>query len=164
MTEAPSTRVTHPLSLLRLNGYPSFRLILRMDPRFHVEIVHPSRSMRPENLQRPVPIEGFVHQRPFSTSAQLQRRQAEQREHDRHDYEPTDDLRLAPPDQLTVMVERGHPEHPLPRELERPHLDDHGEHLDHEHGADDREKQLLLDEERHGTQRATERQRPRHLP
>ena len=47
------------------------------------------------------------------TSSQLQRRQAEEREDDREDHEARDDLRLAPADQLEVVVDRRHPEDAL---------------------------------------------------
>ena len=46
-------------------------------------------------------------------SPQLQRRQAEEREDDRDDQEARDDLRLAPADQLEVMVQRRHLEDAL---------------------------------------------------
>ena len=54
-----------------------------------------------------------------ASSSQLQRGEAEQGEDDREDEEPRDDLRLAPADQLEVVVERRHPEDALARELER---------------------------------------------
>src|SRR4051812_42078628 len=51
-------------------------------------------------------------------SPQLQRRQAEQRKNDPDDHEPGDDLRLAPADQLEVVMERRHPEHAAAGQLE----------------------------------------------
>ena len=53
--------------------------------------------------------------RAWPSSSQLQRRQAEEREDDRDDHEARDHLRLLPADQLEVVVQRRHPEHPLAR-------------------------------------------------
>src|SRR5207244_2915663 len=91
-------------------------------------------------------------------SPQLQRRQAEQRKDDGHDQEAGDDLWLAPPDQLEVMVNRRHLEHALARELEGRDLDDHRERFDDEDAADNRQEQLLLDEDRDRAERAAQRE------
>src|SRR5579862_59048 len=61
---------------------------------------------------------------PRSSSPQLQRGQAEERKHDRGNHKPRDHFRLAPADQLEVMMERRHPEHALSGRLERRDLDD----------------------------------------
>ena len=90
---------------------------------------------------------------------QLQRRQAEEREDDREDQEPRDHLRLAPADQLEVVMNRRHAEDALAGDLERGDLDDDRHRLHHEHAADDREQRLLLDEERDGAERAAEPER-----
>src|SRR4051794_37729598 len=74
-----------------------------------------------------------------SGSAQLQRRQADQRQQDGDDPEPDDDLRLLPALLLEVVVKRRHPEHALAGELERRDLDDHRQRLEHEQPADDAE-------------------------
>src|SRR5688572_6550655 len=92
-------------------------------------------------------------------SPQLQRRQAEEREDHRHDQKSGDHLRLAPPHQFEVMVERRHLEHSLARELERRDLDDHRGRLGDEHAADDYEQQLLLDEGGYRGEGAAQRQR-----
>src|ERR1051325_1339656 len=85
-------------------------------------------------------------------SPQLQRCQAEQRKEDGHDHESGDHLRLAPADQLEVVVNRRHLEDALPRQFEGGHLDDHGERLDDEHASDDRQQQLLLDQDGDGAE------------
>src|SRR5262245_3494966 len=92
-------------------------------------------------------------------SPQLQRRQTEQRKDDRHDHKARDHLRLTPSDQFEVMVNRRHLEHALAGELEGGDLDDHRERFHDEHAADDRQQQFLLDQDRHGSQGTTERQR-----
>src|SRR5436190_20206040 len=98
--------------------------------------------------------------KPKAMSAQLQRREAEQREDDRHDDEPRDDLRLAPANQLEVMMERRHAEQALPtRRLEIPDLQDHRKRLEHEHAADNRQQQLLLDQNGHRAEGGAKRQR-----
>ena len=51
-----------------------------------------------------------------------------------------------------MMMERRHPEHPSPGELEGRNLDDHREEFHDEDGTHDREQQLLLDQDRHGAQ------------
>src|SRR5256885_16700143 len=93
-------------------------------------------------------------------SSQLQRREAEQREDDREDHEARDHLRLAPADQLEVVVERRHAEQPLSaRRLEVADLQDDGERLEEEDAADDRQEQLLLDQDRDEPERGAERER-----
>src|SRR5687767_4755198 len=92
-------------------------------------------------------------------SPQLQRRQAEQREDHRHDEKAGDDLRLAPSNQLEVVVDGRHLEDAIARELERGDLDDHRERLDDEHAAHNRQQQFLLDEDGDRAQGAAERQR-----
>ena len=54
------------------------------------------------------------------------------------DHEARDDLRLAPADQLEVVVERRHPEDALAGQLERADLDDDRQRLEDEDAADDR--------------------------
>src|SRR3954468_5345582 len=56
------------------------------------------------------------------TLAQLQRRQCKQREDQRSDPEPHDDLRLRPAQQLEMMVQRRHLENALLPRLIRGHL------------------------------------------
>src|SRR6185503_5924810 len=92
-------------------------------------------------------------------SPQLQRRQTEQRKDDRRDQKTGDDLRLAPSDQLEVVMERRHLEHTFAGELEGGDLDDHRHPLEHEDAADDRQQQFLLDENGHGAERAAQGQR-----
>ena len=65
-----------------------------------------------------------------------------------------------------MVVERGHPEEPLAlprlplRVLEVARLEDHGERLDEEDGAEDGEQQLLLDHHRGRPDRRAEREAP----
>src|SRR5258706_4316416 len=92
-------------------------------------------------------------------SPELQRCQAEQRKDDRDNQEARDHLRLAPPNELEVVMDRRHLEHALARELEGSDLDDHGERFGDEDAADDWQQQLLLDQNRDGAEGATERQR-----
>ena len=92
-------------------------------------------------------------------SPQLQCRQARKREHDPEDPETDDDLGLAPPRELEMMVERCHTKHTLTGELERRHLNDDRERFENEHAAYEHEQKLLLDEERHGTDGTAESER-----
>src|ERR1700684_1279517 len=55
---------------------------------------------------------------------QFQGREARQRQHDRHDTEADDDLRLSPAELLEMMMDRRHPEHAFASELVRHHLHD----------------------------------------
>src|SRR5262245_38929225 len=93
-------------------------------------------------------------------SPQLQRRQAEQRAENRENHKARDHFRLAPPDQLEVVVERSHLEYSASGELERRHLNHHRQRFEHEHAAHDSKQQFLLDQNRDGTERGAERQRP----
>src|SRR5688500_4566647 len=58
-------------------------------------------------------------------SPQFQRRQAEERENHRQDQKSGDHFRLAPSDQLEVVVDRRHLEDALTRQLEGGDLDNH---------------------------------------
>src|SRR5687768_13570862 len=93
-----------------------------------------------------------------TTSPQLQRGQAEQREQNRDDDEARDHLGLAPPDQLAVVVERSHAEHAAPGHLEPADLDDDRQRLEHPDAADYHEQQFLLDQHGHRADRAAEPQ------
>src|ERR1051326_378573 len=74
------------------------------------------------------------------SSPQLQRGETEQGKDHRHDQEPGDDLGLAPPDQLEVVVERRHLEDALAGELERGHLNDDRQSLENPDAAHDRQQ------------------------
>src|SRR5215471_19503370 len=65
-------------------------------------------------------------------SPQLQREQTEEREDDREDQKPRDDLRFLPADEFEVMVERRHSEDTLAAHLVRRHLDDDRAGFEHE--------------------------------
>src|SRR6266550_6814343 len=92
-------------------------------------------------------------------SPQFQRRQAEQRKDDGQDHEPRNHLRLAPSDQLEMVMDGRHLEDALAGELEGGDLDDHRQRFDDEDAADDRQEQLLLDQDRDRAECAAERQR-----
>src|SRR5687767_6603853 len=92
-------------------------------------------------------------------SPPLQRRQTEQRKDDRQDEKTRDDLRLAPANQLEVMVDRRHLEDALAGQLEGCDLDDDRPRLHHEDAADDDEQQFLLDEDGDRAKRAAEGER-----
>src|SRR5262249_52950895 len=99
------------------------------------------------------------HEPPATTSPELQRCEAEQREDDSHDHEPADDLRLAPPALLEVVMERRHLEHALAGHLEGRHLDDDRQSFEQEDAADNKQQQLLLDQNRHRRESGAERER-----
>src|SRR5258707_5050632 len=69
-------------------------------------------------------------------SPQLQRGEASERQHHRDDPEADHDLRLGPAELLEMMMDRRHAEDALARELERHHLHDDGDRLQHEQAAD----------------------------
>ena len=94
----------------------------------------------------------------FERHRSFKRPERDEREEDRDDPETDDDLRLRPSEELEVVVERRHPEDPLARELERAHLEDHGDRLDDEEPADEDEEDLLLDEDGDGPERRAERE------
>src|SRR5919107_424684 len=77
------------------------------------------------------------------------------------DPEPDHDLVLVPPQQLEVVVYRGHLEDPAARELVDKDLHHHGDRHDHEQAADDGEQQLGLGQHRRGGEHAAYRQRTR---
>src|SRR5262245_51512217 len=83
----------------------------------------------------------------MALSSEFQRGEAEEREDDRENHEPRDDLRLAPADELEVVMERRHPENALPRRLERRDLDHDRRGFDHEDAADNHQYEFLLDEQ-----------------
>src|SRR6266436_2175325 len=60
-----------------------------------------------------------------ASSAQFQRRQREQREHQRRNPEPHNHFALAPSEQFEMVVNRRHPKNAFPAQLERPHLQNH---------------------------------------
>src|SRR3989338_4262222 len=90
------------------------------------------------------------------SSPQLQRAQGEQRENQRGNPETDDDLRLLPPDELEVVVERGHAEDAPAGQLEGADLQDHRQRLQDEHAADEEKQDLLLDDDGHGADGAAE--------
>src|SRR5688500_3643138 len=93
-------------------------------------------------------------------AAQLQGRQTHQREQNRQDPEPHDDLGLRPAGEREMVVQRRHAEDPPAGELERGDLDDHRQRLEHEQPAHQDEQQLLLGQHRHRADGAADGQRP----
>src|SRR5262245_17610553 len=93
------------------------------------------------------------------TLTQLQRGQREQRKDQRDDPEARDDLRFRPASQLKMVVQWRHLEDPLLAQLVGAHLNDHRQRLHHKNAADERQQQLLLDNDGHRADGATERQR-----
>src|SRR4051794_4016987 len=69
-------------------------------------------------------------------------REPDRRAHARDDPEAQDDLRLRPPEDLEVVVDRGHQEDPLAKRLEREHLKQDRQRLQHEDPAE-HDQQLL---------------------
>ena len=99
-----------------------------------------------------------------ASSSQFQRRQAEQREDDRDDQEAGDHLRLAPANQLEVVVERRHLEDARPVSLNEATwmITDSASITNTPPTID--EQDFLLDEQRHGAERAAERRAIRRRP
>src|SRR5580658_8266160 len=92
-------------------------------------------------------------------SPQLQRRKTGQRQHHRDDPEPDDDLRFGPAQLLEMVMQRRHPEDSLAGELERDHLHDHRDRLQHEQTADHRQHDLVFDRNCDRAEHTAERQR-----
>src|SRR5581483_3245556 len=97
--------------------------------------------------------------RPFAFSSQLQRRKADEREHDRDDPEADHDLRFGPALLLEMVVQRRHPEYALAGELERSHLHDHRDHFEHEQSAHHGEHDLMLGRDGDRADHAAKRER-----
>ena len=89
--------------------------------------------------------------------SQLQGGETNQGQDRGDDPEADDDGRLLPALLLEMMMQWRHGEDALARELEGRDLDDHRDSLEHEQSADDGEDDLVLDDDRDGAQRATER-------
>ena len=68
------------------------------------------------------------------------------------------------PEQLEVMVDRRHPEHPAAEPAERDHLDDHRQRLQHEQAAEDHAAAARVRRDRERTEESAERERTRCRP
>src|SRR6266446_7443194 len=90
---------------------------------------------------------------------QLQGRQCKQRKNQRCDPKPHDDFRFAPTQQLEMVMNGRHAKNALAAQLERTHLQDHGERLDHENAANEKEKDFLLDDDGDHAQGPAQRER-----
>src|SRR5689334_1159230 len=71
----------------------------------------------------------------LARSAQFQRGETGERQHDRDDPEADHDLRFGPAQLLEMVMDRRHPEDAFPRQLERSDLDDHRHSFQHEQSA-----------------------------
>src|SRR5580658_1258850 len=90
---------------------------------------------------------------------QFQRGQRKQREDQRRDPKTHDDFRLAPSQQFKMMMDGGHSKNTLASELEGTDLQDHRERLDNKDSANEKQENLLFDDDRNRAQRSTERKR-----
>src|SRR5882757_9280935 len=95
----------------------------------------------------------------IKASPQFQGGEAGQRQHHRDDPEPDHDLRFGPALLLEMVMQRRHPEHALSRELERHHLHDDRDGLQHKESADHGQHDLVFDRDRGGADHAAERER-----
>src|SRR3954470_1498208 len=85
--------------------------------------------------------------------------EADRGAHRGDDPEAQDDLRLRPPEDLEVVVDRGHQEDPLAERLEREDLQHHAGGLEHEDPAEDDQQLLGLRHHREARDRAAEAER-----
>src|SRR6266481_1983677 len=90
------------------------------------------------------------------SSPQLQRSQSKQGEHQRRNPKPHDDFRFAPTKQFEMVVNGLHAENALTAQLERAHLQNYGKRFDHEHTANKKEQNFLLDDDGDGAERYTQ--------
>src|SRR5215831_15846987 len=77
-------------------------------------------------------------------STQLQGGEAGERQHHGDDPEADHDLRLSPAELFEMMMDRGHLEDALARQLEGGDLHDHGDRFQHEQSADHCKHDLVL--------------------
>src|SRR4029077_10227006 len=84
---------------------------------------------------------------------QLQRRQRKQRKNQRDNPEPHDDLRFAPPEQFEMVMNGRHAKNAFAAQLERAHLQNHGKRLNYKHATNEKQQNLLLDDDRNYTER-----------
>src|SRR6516225_4984692 len=89
---------------------------------------------------------------------QLQSGERKKGKDQRRDPEASDDFGLFPPLQLEVVVNGRHAEDSLTPRLKRYDLNDDGERFQHENAANERQQQLLLDDDSDTGYGATQRQ------
>src|SRR5256714_10913020 len=129
--------------------------------------VHSLRGAQTRRLPSSLPLVGPDDAAPLPLASSMDHPEevpVEEAEPDRHadprdDPEPDHDVDLAPPGQLEMMVQRGHPEHPFTGGTERDDLDDQRQRGDHEEQADDEQEQLGTGGHRHPRDEPTERHR-----
>src|SRR3990172_4750096 len=120
----------------------------------------PSRRRRraETNPEIPAPITNASLPPKVSISPYLEGADGQQRQDDRDDPETNDDLRLRPSLEFEVVVDRRHPEDPLPGGLVGEDLKNHRESLHHEHPP--HQDDLLLHHHGHDAERGTQGKRP----
>src|SRR2546430_2513526 len=84
------------------------------------------------------------HRPPGAVSPELEGGEREERQQERQDPDPHDDLGPPPALHLVVVMKRRHEEAAPPEELEGAALDDEGDRLDHVDPADEGQQQLGL--------------------
>src|SRR6266566_6541796 len=98
----------------------------------------------------------------FNRSAslpQLQRRQRKQRKNQRGDPKPHDHFRFAPTEQFEMMMNGRHAEDALAAQFERAHLQNHRNSFQYKNAADEKQQDLLLDNDRNHAERPAQRER-----
>src|SRR3984885_3551235 len=133
--------------------------------RDSVAVTRAPRSAQNSAVATPVRASPTTNTRLFFSSIatnplpQLQRRHRKQRKNQRQNPESHNHLRLAPPHQLKMMMQRRHAKNPLPSQLERAYLQNHRHRLDNENPAHKKQQNLLLDNHCDRSQRPAKRQR-----
>src|SRR5579863_683325 len=90
---------------------------------------------------------------------QFQSRQRKQRENQRGNPKADDYLRFAPACQLKVVVQWRHAKNALPGEAIGSHLQNHGDGLNDENAADEKQEHFLFDDDGNYADGATQRKR-----
>src|SRR5229473_8086904 len=90
---------------------------------------------------------------------QLQRSQRKQGEYQRRNPKPHDHFRFAPTKQFEMVVNGRHAENALTAQLERAYLQNHGNGFQHKYTANEKQQNLLLDDDRNHAQRPAQRER-----
>src|ERR1700678_1124902 len=91
--------------------------------------------------------------------AEFERGECKQCKHQGRNPEADDDFGFAPAEELEVMVQRSHLEDTLLAQLVAAHLQNNGKGLEHEDAADEREQQLLANDDCDGGDGSAEGER-----
>src|SRR5260370_9093732 len=100
--------------------------------------------------------------KPFSQDAslpQFQRRQSKQRKNQRSDPKPHDHFRFAPAEQFEMVMNGRHAEDALAAQFERAHLQTPRNGFQYKNAADEKQQNLLLDNDGDHAQRPAQRER-----